>query len=62
MKRGMFLTHIGFGALTVVSGVFLVVTFAADYVYLLHFVGAGVFTTLTIGHIWKRRRAARQAA
>jgi hypothetical protein len=62
MKQGMFLTLVGFGTLTVVSGGVLAVTFAADWVYLVHFAGAGVFTILTIGHIWKRRRAARRAA
>jgi cytochrome bd-type quinol oxidase subunit 1 len=62
MKRAMFLTLVGFGALTVVSGIFLAVTFAADWAIELHVVGAVAFTTLTIGHIWNRRKAARRAA
>jgi hypothetical protein len=62
MKRAIFLTLVGFGALTVASGLYLAVTFAAGWVIELHVVGAVVFTILTIGHIWNRRRAARRAA
>ncbi len=58
----MFFALVGFGSLTVVSGVFLAMTFAADWVIELHVIGALLYTVLTISHIWGRRKAARRAA